>query len=184
MSDLTDQDMLVFLTKLKLVVPRWAPSEINHVVVQAWRHVLEDFDKQTVAKAFSEIIKTEDQWPAPAKVKRLCQGSNQSDEEIAAEVAARIDGAIHKFGYTRFDDAMAYIGEVGQEVVRMSGGWQAVCDLSYDQLPAARKMWRDVATQVSRRAFAGRDNAGPALPKGSSMMQKALNVAQGLDRDP
>ena len=177
---MTREEMAGLLTALKLAVPRWAPPEINHELAGIYLGALQDFDGITIAKAISRAMQNLTEWPPPAKLKRMCQGTDQDDTEIGSEVASRIEGAISTCGHTGWDRAKEKIGEIGVRVVDVCGGWQEICNVSYDQLPSARKNWRDLATQLSRKLYNDNRVEAPALPK-SNQLQDALRIAQGLD---
>jgi len=178
---MTREEMAGLLTALKLAVPRWAPPEINHELAGIYLGALKNFDGITIAKAISRAMQNLTEWPPPAKIKRMCLGTDQDDTEIGSEVAARIEGAISSCGHPNWERAKEKIGPVGVKVVEMCGGWHEICNITYDQLPSARKNWRDLSTQLSRKLYNDNRIDPPSLPQ-SSHMQKALRIAQGLDK--
>jgi hypothetical protein len=66
-------------------------------------------------------------FPLPAQIRGIVQPVVDPDS-ASREVAARINGAIVKFGSWRGEDARAYIGTVGWSIVESYGGWSALCE--------------------------------------------------------
>ena len=107
---MNQNQMARLLTGLKLALPQWAPSEINTELSNVWLIALNDFDDRTIKKAMIEAMQNLTSWPAPATIKRLCLGTNQTDEQIGSEIASRIEGAISRFGYSNPEGAAKSIG--------------------------------------------------------------------------
>lgn len=179
------REMAEVLHKVKMMLPTWAPKEINEELAALWCAVLKDYPDAEIKKAFFTAMNTLTEWPAPATIKRLCMGSGLSDEEIGQDVAARIEESISRFGYTGHDRAQAFIGEIGWEVVRQSGGWRHICDVTTnDMLPSSRKQWRELATVVSKKFHTTGGNVGPALPRGANTGNPALAAAMSVALAP
>lgn len=64
--------------------------------------------------------------PLPAQIRDLIEPV-ESPEEMAREIAARIGGAIVKFGHPNEGEARIYIGPDGWNIVQRSGGWNHLC---------------------------------------------------------
>lgn len=168
------------LTRLKMVLTQWAPKEIDRDLCLIWLNVLKDFSDQQIKDAFLKAATELTDWPAPATIKRLCQGCNKTDEEIGQEIASRIEGAIYKFGYSSADKAKEFIGELGWKVVLQCGGWVTICEVETDQLPSSRKQWRELAAIVSKNYYTSGDNLPPGLPeKKNPVLAAALKLAIG-----
>lgn len=156
--------MAAMLNHLRTVCTKWAPKEITRNVANTWCDVLQEYPDEVIVKAFKEIVKTSEEWPAPAKIRRLCMGTSLTDTEIGEDISCRIEGAIRTYGGYNFKLAEAHVGEIGWEVVRQCGGWASICEITDDQLPSARKQWRDVAKVVSKRLHNNLENNAPAIP--------------------
>lgn len=180
------------LTRLKMVLTQWAPKEIDRDLCLIWLNVLKDYSDQQIRDAFLKAATELTEWPAPATIKRLCQGCNKTDEENGQEIASRIEGAICSVGSNRYavcpeeteshrQKLLARVGEMGLEVIRQCGGWNHVCGMnSYSELVSARKQWREIATIVSKNYFTNGGNLPPALPeKKNPVLQAALKLAIG-----
>jgi hypothetical protein len=177
---MTEKEMAGCLTGMKLALPQWAPKEISRQLVAIWLDGLQKFSDREIADAIKYASYNLTQWPTVGDIKRLCLGSCQTSEQAGIEVAVRIEGAISNFGGWNNDLAMEAIGEIGQQVVRMCGGWREVCNVENHELMSSRKMWRDMATEIHRKAYSQGSFHPPALPR-SNALDKALRIAQGID---
>lgn len=62
------------------------------------------------------------------------------------EIAAKISGAIARFGHTNPEGARKFIGEIGWEIVQIEGGWSKLCGSTKEhQIPALKAQWRNLA---------------------------------------
>lgn len=67
-------------------------------------------------------------FPLPAAIREIvCPEDNISIEAQAREIAARICGAIPKFGWCNQNEAMNHIGPAGWQTVERQGGWNYIC---------------------------------------------------------
>lgn len=176
---MTADEMAAMLNGLKLALPQWAPSEITRSLCLLWLDALRNFGDDNIRSAFRNAAENLERWPAPATIKRICQGHCQNDEEIGAEVSARISGAIEWCGLNQ-TMAKQLIGEIGWEVVDICGGWEHVCGYrknemgglyrmeSYNGAPE-RKLWRELAVQISKKLHQGERESinPPSFPKGN-----------------
>lgn len=95
-------------------------------------------------------------FPYPAMLMPLLR-KTQSSDGVANEVASRIRSAISKFGWPSPAEARAYIGELGWEVVKRSGGWQNLCEnLGVTLQPLTyHAQARDLAKSIHEQAALG-----------------------------
>lgn len=92
------------------------------------------------------------QMPLPAQIRDMIEPV-QSNESQAKEIAAKINGAIVKFGHPNESLAKQYIGEIGWAIVQRWGGWAHLCahmGLSIDPGQFYAQI-RDHAVDVVRR---------------------------------
>jgi len=87
----------------------------------------------------------------------------ETELDLGRLVAARIIQAVGKFGNYRYEDAKAFIGELGWEVVKMQGGWNKLCALTSEELRAEQPRMRDLAQSINKRAKLGTLEQAPAL---------------------
>ena len=64
--------------------------------------------------------------PMPAQIRAIVLPGNDIESK-AREIAAKINTAVVRIGYNRRDDAKAFIGEDGWQVVELNGGWNHLC---------------------------------------------------------
>lgn len=168
------------LSTMRGALPKWAPKEIDKDLCAIWTGVLKDYSDEEIKGALGNAISTLNEWPTPSMIKRLCQGTSRTDEEIGQEVSSRIEGAISKFGYTSPDKAKEYVGEIGWVVVQQCGGWESICEVDYDQLPSSRKQWRDIGTIVSKNFFTKGENTPQRLPeRKDAPLRQAIDIISG-----
>lgn len=68
-------------------------------------------------------------FPLPAQIRAIVRPEEYiSAEAQAREIAARICGAIPKYGWSNTAQARAFIGEIGWRAVERQGGWQYLCE--------------------------------------------------------
>lgn len=189
------QEMGRALTAMKSTLTQWAPKEITPEICNAWLMVLADYSDAQISAAFRTALSELTEFPAPATIKRLCQGSNRTDEEIGQEVASRIEGALSRVGsyviesepdrrQAKTSELHGIVGDIGMEVIRMTGGWEKLCAMETKELIAYRKQWRELATVVSKNFFSSGANLPPALPSSGERqqhpaLQAALKLAVG-----
>lgn len=64
--------------------------------------------------------------PLPAQIRDIVE-PEESPDERAREIAARIEGAIVKFGHPNEAEARNYIGTDGWNIIQRYGGWNHLC---------------------------------------------------------
>ena len=171
------------VVQLATVLPKYAPDFKNKDVIKGYYGALQDLDPTKLADACDLASKTLDEFPSIRKLLELSEGNILDEEEIAQDIASKIENAIRLYGWPSPGRAREYIGELGWEVVNQSNGWNEICDLNYDALPSARKRWRELAVNLykNHRAF-GEDKrlAIPSkIPEKSIALQRALNLIDG-----
>jgi len=174
--------MIGILRTTKEVLPQWSPPEITRSLANVFVQVLADHTDDEIQKAFGLAVGTLTEWPAPATIKRLCLGTDQNDEELAADIAGRIWGAIVDCGRPNAIAAQKRIGELGWEVVKQNGGWFSICEgATFKNQPSLMKQWRETAMSLSKRFHNRGYDLPPALPFGdrSDALKRALSIARG-----
>ncbi len=173
---MTLDQMMLILRTTKEALPQWSPPEITRGLCNVFVQVLADHTDDEIQKAFGLAVKTLTEWPAPATVKRLCQGTIKDDKEIGDEIAGRIWACLGKFGHSLPGGAQQFMGPIGWEVVQRNGGWYTLCETAtFDQQPSLMKAWREAAMSISKNQHALGYDPPPGLPQGSD---KATLVPQ------
>ena len=85
--------------------------------------------------------------PAVSEIEEALGVKTPTIDDMARDVAATIESALSKHGYTNEGRAMDYIGSLGRELITTLGGWVPFCMSidSYDQMPSIRKQLRELA---------------------------------------
>lgn len=65
-------------------------------------------------------------FPLPAQIRDIVDPV-ETPEERAREIAARIEGAIVRFGHPNEAEARHHIGDEGWSIVQRYGGWSHLC---------------------------------------------------------
>lgn len=104
-------------------------------------------------------------------------------EEKAKVIVKSIEGAIRSAGYTQPDRAKAMIGAVGWEAIRMSGGWEKLCDVKESELTYTMNSYIAVVTALLKNPTAvdslKSQPLNPALPDAA---RKLLGESFSLTR--
>lgn len=102
--------------------------KLDDQVLRMYADDLADFDFAEVRAALDVYRKNPKnrQLPMPSQIREIIKPEVDPDS-AAREVAARITAAIPKFGWCNSQEARAYIGETGWDVVERQGGWSHIC---------------------------------------------------------
>lgn len=153
------------MSQLALGIPKYAPNFIDRLTLQTWYEDLGDIPDDRLEEACQFARRNLNEFPSIAWLIRKCKGTVRSDLEIGQDIAARIEMAIGAHGYTNAKEALHHIGEIGQEVVRMCGGWVNICNIeNMEELSSHRKRWRELGSLVSKNFHEQGHNAAPKLP--------------------
>lgn len=90
--------------------------------------------------------------PLPAEIRGMLTGENEEDKSI--EIAAKIVGAVSKFGYTNPTLARENIGEIGWEAMtQMFGSWPALCEnLKTNHVVGVQAQLRELCKVLVRKS--------------------------------
>jgi hypothetical protein len=102
-------------------------QQLDDHVFEMYAEDLADLDPKAVIWAMNKWRLTPakgrpPRLPMPAELRELVEPSVVDDDSIARDTAARIVGAVPRYGYTNPALARAAIGEVGWTAVQRSGG--------------------------------------------------------------
>lgn len=92
---------------------------------------LEDLDPLKVIEAYERYRKSprNRHFPLPSDIRELVNpGEFVAVEARAREIAARVVGAVTKYGWNNGTEAMSYIGPEGWAAVEIQGGWRHICE--------------------------------------------------------
>lgn len=145
--------------KLILVaMAKYLRTEISRTQVKLYSRVLADLGSEGMQRAFAQMMADPDikpgAMPLPGKIREYAEGS--IDDE-ADRIAMRIMKARGKFSASEAEQAQAYIGDAGWEIVR-GYGWPTLCNMQVGQAPTFMAQIRGIAraaVSLQRRARAG-----------------------------
>jgi len=162
------------------LLPRYAPDFKNPMIVSFWH---KEFGKDpNFEDALKIAIKTLESFPTIAKMNELLGKKEISNEAKAKDSSDRIIGAIEKYGYNNWPRAKDYIGDIGWQVVENNGGWENMCEVTYDQIPIVKAQLRDSCKALLEKAKFGDIHKPPSLPESNNQKQivsDALRIAGG-----
>lgn len=160
-------------------------QKLSENQVRMYFQVLADVPLDALKKAAIEITHDPSiqRFPLPAVIRAKYMPSD-SIEGQARESAARIIGAVGKFGYTNADKAQAYIGSLGWEAVKLFGGWDRLCQtVDQGNIPTLTAQFRELCTSVGRRAKLGIINRPPELPNAGPQLIELRNLLKQLPKE-
>lgn len=121
-----------------------------------------------------QVVLAYDQWrrspknrrfPLPADIRDLLQPETNPEDD-AREAATRIITAVRTYGHSNADMAREFIGELGWEVVRLSGGWFNLCaSMPNSESRIYLAQFRDLAQSIHHKTKNGSYGTPPALPE-------------------
>jgi len=130
-------------------------------------------------------------FPLPAQIRELVSPGEFIGPEVQArEIAARIIGAITKFGWANPSEAKGYIGPSGWDAVGRQGGWRHLCEnVGVNIQPTTlQAQMRDQIEGTIRYGVSAIDKSIRALPEGEDRgvrgLQPASDLLQILMRKP
>jgi hypothetical protein len=136
------------LAKLWAMYAAYYRVKLEDHVLRMYADDLSDLDFGTARGALEQYRKNPKNkfMPMPAQVREILDPQVDADA-AAKEIASRIMAAIPKFGSWRRDEAFAYIGPIGAEIVGRYGGWQRLCENLGDSLDVGtfQAQARDIA---------------------------------------
>lgn len=148
-------------------------------VLQMMVEDLEDLDPVACEQAYRAWRRNPKNktFPLPAQIREVVAPEESIDpEDLAREIAARIVGAVPKFGWCNAREAEKFIGPEGWEIVRRQGGWSYICEnLGVTMSPSTfQAQLRDQLKAnlkhglgaIDRRVTLGEGGAVPALGEG------------------
>lgn len=182
----TTNDLLLLLA----VMAEQSGEPVSEMRIEMVARRLEPLGIDAVCQALEKLVDSSRRFPTVAEVKAAMGLTDISDEDRAREVGERIYAGIARFGSLlpgsasaarRWQEIEAFLGPIGTEVVRMQGGWNALCELATNaNAPTLKSQWRELAGVLVRKAKAGDLETPPsfaaALPAAVRHEIKALEA--------
>jgi len=125
------------------------PQDAKRLMFYA--EALKEYDlRQVLAliKGFATKVKF---FPQLVEIIEPLQGLSVPTDEMATMIASEIIESIARFGYSNLPEAKAHLGEKFQ-IVERYGGWEELCRIGNDQIPATRAQLRELAKAYINRS--------------------------------
>lgn len=163
-------------------------TKIDDQVLRMYADDLSDLDFASVRDALDSYRKNPKNrtLPIPAVIRDQLS-PNVDPDSTAREIAARIGGAITRFGWANGEQARNFIGEIGWNVIQRRGGWSHLCQnhgVTIDPTAFEAQVREQVKSDVKYGAstIANMIGIGPGIKQGElqsiSEIMKALPVPQ------
>lgn len=182
--NMIDAKRKIEVTKILRGMALVYPTEITDELVQIYCLVLQELSIQELNQAVIRYMRSDIAFfPKPGQLLAMLK---PTDEDQAAEVAARILTAMRKYGGDypeHHQKARECMGEIGWHVVQLQGGWSAMLTNTSLDTDIGQAQWRKLALSVIRKDSLGQLGETPSLQskeqKGlqglSDIMKKALD---------
>lgn len=131
------------LRKLALTTGTQVTQERYEIYTERLAVVMRDMDQQDLLIGLENLQVTCKWFPSLAEIiERL--NPQEATKEDATLMAAEIIGAISTYGPYQFSEVKSMLGPIVWYAVERFGGWDQMCNLTYDDLGVARAQLRDI----------------------------------------
>jgi len=110
---------------------------------------------KAVLKSFLE--EDEKKMPTAKQIRSALNGTPTESRDRASESVSRIWGLIGSLGSYDATGAKQRLNDEEWEAVRLYGGWQAVCDVTYAKETQWKAQMRDLLNSIYKRTAHGHD---------------------------
>lgn len=159
--------------------------QIDEALIAVWSNDLAGIEPEKIGQALIEYRRDprNTRFPMPAQIRALIQPPAPNADEIAKEIAARVIGAVARFGWPNPNDARAHIGEIGWRNIQKLGGWTFICENlgSTLQATAFQAQFRDLVRKDAEFAHHGSEFPIAALNPSTPTMTRVLELASRKD---
>lgn len=114
-----------------LATANYYGRQLDEQLLEMYHDDLADLDPSACIQAYAQYRRNpaNKTFPLPAQIRELVAPEQFIAPEVQArETAARIIGAISKFGWNNGREAKVFIGPEGWEAVQRQGGWEHLCE--------------------------------------------------------
>jgi len=173
-----------FIITLAYAIPKFAPDFKDPVAVKVWYNEFKDFDHSDLQLVFVKAKKSLSSFPSMKQMHEFINPDNTKNRELkisdARDSASRVISSVSKFGYTRPEDAKAYVGPLGWIAIERMGGWVSFCEmLNTDNIGQLQAQIRDLCdSQLTRQSFGFDINEPAAI--GITGSKLANELIEGL----
>jgi hypothetical protein len=159
------------------VQPRGAPNFNEKNVIWYWFEEFKNYSIDSIKKALRRHIAKSSFFPSISELHSSLGDGQISNETMAQITSMSIISAIRRYGWCNESDALKYVGELGEKVVRFLGGWSAVCEMVTDE---NLTYFSHSLKQTCESVLKSNGSCLPELPVGNEEIVKQL--AAEIDR--
>jgi hypothetical protein len=183
---MTREEKLQLLKKFVVAYALYYRENLADGVVAMYAEDLFEADLEALKRVMIELRRDRriTRFPLPAELLHRIKPV-LTDDQLAREAVSRIVTAAARFGSYRPEQARDYVGQLGWEVVKRAGGWEAVCkDMPVGGDPTATAQWRELAKSVMDQDRAGVLGQAPGLPSSAASSAVLEHVRQSTKALP
>jgi hypothetical protein len=170
--------------------------QLSETVLGMYAEDLADLPPDEVCAGYTQYRRNpaNKTFPLPAQIRELVAPEQfVAVETQAREIAARIMGAIPKFGWANPKEAQVFIGPEGWACVARAGGWRYLCEnTNARQVPMMQAQFRDqlegslryggAAVQAAIGAVSSAEARG--LEPAGDVIARLLEASKPEGKDP
>lgn len=150
-----------------VVTAEYYGRQLSEPVLRMYTADLSDLPPHKVLAGYAQYRRNPANrtFPLPAQIRELVNPEEfVAVEAQAREIAARVVGAVPKFGWNNVRGARSYIGEIGWGIVERQGGWQHICE--------------NLGTRMNATTFQAqvRDQADSSIRYGTTAIEQKLGA--------
>jgi len=131
---------------------------------------------KAVLKSFLE--EDEKKMPTAKQIRSALNGTPTESRDRASESVSRIWGLIGSLGSYDATGAKQRLNDEEWEAVRLYGGWQAVCDVTYAKETQWKAQMRDLLNSIYNRTSHGH---APRLPDADDETPHQIDIPQSKE---
>lgn len=162
------------------IQPARAPDFTNRLVVEYWFNHFGALPVEKLKNSLDTWICNESFFPCISELRKTL-GLNDLDPDLEArQVVANVLDAIRKFGYQREKEAKTLLGPLTWSVILGSGGWQNLCEMTYQNQTVICAQMRELArSMLTSRRYPVNEQNRQALHTGA---KASINIAESSCR--
>lgn len=116
------------LKKAIVLTSSYYGKTISDEVLRMYEYDLKDYDEELCLQILNSWRQEHKTFPLPIEIINKIKELQKDPSLDAGLIAARITGAVRKFGYANAKEAREFIGEHGWYLVTQKGGWTFICE--------------------------------------------------------
>ena len=155
MTGIDRRNFALLMSKLRLGTgkgPSGVPEQAGFPCeLDVWFDALADLPIGALRTAIEIFIRDGDDWPTPAKLRRLAVEARDGEARSHADVWPRVLKALRHFGQYRAAAARDAIPATVWQAIGAEAGWQHLCDMREDQRSTFAAQFRERYRDLDQR---------------------------------